>query len=148
MSDYDYDILEWSEQQAELLHRMGRGDHVNDQVDWENVAEEIADVGRSELRAVASHLVQALLYDLKAEAWPLSREVPHWRAEARGHRDDARAAFTRSMGRHEELEVAELYRRALRRVPDMIDGVPPLPVPAECPLTLEELLAEPEASRP
>jgi hypothetical protein len=145
---YDEDILLWSEQQAELLRRMAQGDRVNDQVDWENVAEEIVDVGRSELRAVASHLVQALLHDLKAEAWPLSREVPHWRAEARGHRDDARAAFTRSMAQREELEVSELYRRALRRMPEMIDGVPPLPVPAECPVTLDELLAEPKASGP
>ena len=63
-----------SEQQAELL----RSRAVN-ALDWDNLAEEIVDVGRSELRAVASHLVQALLHDLKAEAWPLSREVPHWR---------------------------------------------------------------------
>jgi hypothetical protein len=100
------------------------------------------DVGRSELRAVASHLVLALLHDLKAEAWPLSRDVPHWRAEARGHRDDARAAFTQSMAQREELEVAELYRRALRRMPNMVDGQPPLPVPAECSVTLDELLAD------
>jgi len=86
--------------------------------------------------------VQALLHDLKAEAWPLSREVPHWRAEARGQRDDARAAFTRSMAQREELEVAELYRRALRRMPGSIDGVPPLAVPTECPVTLDELLAD------
>jgi hypothetical protein len=55
---YDEDILLWSEQQAELLRRMAQGDRVNDQVDWENVAEEIVDVGRSELRAVASYLVR------------------------------------------------------------------------------------------
>ena len=148
MSDlYDEDILLWSERQAELLRRMARGDRVNDQVDWENVAEEIVDVGRSELRAVASHLVQALLHDLKAEAWPLARDVPHWRAAARGQRDDASAAFTRSMAQREELDVAELYRRALRRMPEMIDGVPPLPVPQECPVTLDELLAKGEKPR-
>ena len=104
---------------------------------------EIVDVGRSELRAVASHLVQALLHDLKAEAWPLSREVPHWRAEARGHHDDARATFTQSMAQREELEIAELYGHALHRMPEMIDGVPPLPVPQACPVTLHELLALP-----
>jgi hypothetical protein len=144
MSDlYDDDILEWSERQAELLRRRAAGELVNDaELDWPNIAEEIVDVGRSELRAVASHLVQALLLDLKAEAWPLSREVPHWRAEARGHRDDARAAFTRSMAQREELEISELYHRALRRMPEMIDGVPPLPVPQACPVTLVELLGE------
>src|SRR5215472_13772728 len=102
MSDlYETDILLWSEQQAELLRRHAAGERTNDGA--------IEDVGRSERNSVASHLVQALLHDLKAEAWPLSREVPHWGAEARGHRDEARAAFTQSMAQRDELEVAELY---------------------------------------
>ena len=135
MSDYDTDILQWSEQQAELLRW-----RASNALDWDNLAEEIEDVGRSQLRAVESHLVQALLYDLKAEAWPLSRDVPHWRADARGQRDDARSAFTPSM--RQRLDVTELYRRALRRLPDVIDDVSPLPVPQACPVTLDELLAE------
>ena len=108
---------------------------------WSNLAEEIADVGRSEWRAVESHLVQALLHDLKAEAWPLSREVPHWRAEARRQRDEARAAFTPSMA--QRIDVAALYRRARRAMPETIDGTLPLPVPQVCPVTLEELLGDP-----
>lgn len=87
---YNSDILRWSEQQAELLRRMEAGERVNDRVDWQNVAEEIEDMGNDVVRVVASHLVQAILHDLKAEAWPTARDVPHWRAEARGHRDDAR----------------------------------------------------------
>ena len=47
------------------------------------------------------------------------------------------------MAQREELEVAELYGRALYRMPEMIDGVPPLPVPQACPVTLDELLALP-----
>src|SRR5271163_1444072 len=86
---YDEDILTWSEQQAELLRRRSAN-----ALDWDHLAEEIEDVGRSQLRAVESHLIQAVLHDLKAEAWPLSRDVAHWRAEARGQRDDARGAFT------------------------------------------------------
>ena len=81
MSDlYDDDIVLWSERQAALLRRVAAGERVNNEVDWGNVAEEIEAVGRTERRACESHLVQALLHDLKAEAWPLSREVPHWRA--------------------------------------------------------------------
>ena len=144
MSDtYDTDIVTWSEHQAELLRRMGKGERVNDQVDWENVAEEIEDMGKNVVRGVASHLVQALLHDLKAEAWPLSREVPHWRAEARMQRDEARENYAPSMARRDELRVDRLYRRALRGMPDTIDGQPPLPVPEACPVTLDELLAEP-----
>ena len=143
MSDlYEDDILLWSEQQAELLHRRAAGELINeDALDWSNLAEEIADVGRSEWRAVESHLVQALLHDLKAEAWPMSRDAPHWRAEARGHRDDARRAFSPSMA--QRIDVAKLYREALRRMPESLDGQPPLPVPQACPVTLAELLAEP-----
>ena len=82
MSDYDTDILTWSERQAALLRRVGAGEKVNDQVDWENVIEEIESVGRSELHAVESLLTQALAHMLKAEAWPLSSAVPGWHAEA------------------------------------------------------------------
>jgi hypothetical protein len=139
---YDTDIARWSERQAELLRRMGKGERVNDQVDWENVAEEIEDMGNNVVRSVASHLVQALLHDLKAEAWPLSREVPLWRAEARIQRDEARADYVPSMARRDELKMDRLYRRALRGMPDTIDEVPPLPVPAICPVTLDELLRD------
>jgi hypothetical protein len=138
-STYDTDILTWSERQAVLLRRIGAGEAINDQVDWANVAEEIDSVGRSELHAVESLLVQAILHGLKADAWPLSIHVPHWEAEARGFRDDAAHRFTPSM--RQRIDVAELYTRALRRMPATIDGVPPLPVPADCPVKLDELLA-------
>jgi uncharacterized protein DUF29 len=89
---------------------------------------------------VRSLLIQALAHMLKAEAWPLSREVPHWQAGAQGFRIDAADIFTPSM--RQRIDVADLYAKALRRLPDMIDGHDPLPVPAECPVTLDELLAD------
>jgi hypothetical protein len=132
---YDTDILLWSEEQAELLRSRSAN-----ALDWDNLAEEIKDVGLSQLHAVMSHLRLALLHDLKAEAWPLSRDVPHWRAEARGHRGDACQHFTPSMRRR--LDVEKLYRQARRRMPETIDGALPLPVPDSCPVSLEEMLSE------
>src|SRR4051794_41987066 len=82
MSDHDTDILLWSEHQAELLRRLAAGERVNDQIDWANVIDEVESVGSEQLHAVEGHLRQALRHMLKAEAWPLSREVAHWRAEA------------------------------------------------------------------
>jgi hypothetical protein len=141
---YDSDIVAWSLQQAVLLRRIAAGERINsNEIDWPNIAEEIEDMGHNVVRAVASHLVLALLHDLKAEAWPNSRDVPHWRAEARLHRDEAREAATPSMAQRPELKIGRLWRRALRGMPDAIDGIPPLPVPATCPVTLAELLAEP-----
>jgi len=141
MTDYDTDILTWSERQAALLRRRAAGELVNDaDLDWPNIAEEIEAVGRSELRSCRSLLRQALRHMLKAEAWPLSRDAPTWRADAIDFRRQARDAFVPSM--RQKINVADLYADALAAMPETIDGVPPLPVPAECPVTLDELLGE------
>jgi hypothetical protein len=143
MSDlYEDDILLWSEQQAALLRRRAAGELVNDaELDWPNIAEEIGDVGSERLHAVESLLVQALRHMLKAKAWPLSRDAPSWRADAVDFRQQARRRFVPSM--RQRIDVAGLYADAVRALPETIDEVAPLPVPAVCPVTLEELLAEP-----
>jgi hypothetical protein len=141
MSDlYGDDILLWSEQQAELLRQHAAVARENDAIDWPNVIEEIESVGNEQLHAVESLLIQALAHMLKATAWPLWRDVPHWQAEARGFRRQARRRFTPSM--RQRIDVADLYKDALVMVPDTIDGQPPLPVPEACPVTLEVLLSE------
>ena len=137
---YDSDILAWSEYQASLVRRLASGAPPNESPDWANIVEEIASVGRSQLAACKSHLLQALLHTLKARAWPDSRDVGHRLTEARGQRDDARADFTASMRQH--IDIVELYRRAVRRLPPDVDGESPLPVPDQCPLTLDEMLAD------
>ena len=51
MSDYEADILTWSEQQAALLHRIARGELVNSaELDWPNIAEEIESADRAAAR--------------------------------------------------------------------------------------------------
>jgi hypothetical protein len=140
MSDYDTDILEWSERQAELLRRRAAGDLVNEAaLDWPNIAEEIEDVGRSELRSCRSLLRQALRHMLKAEAWPLSRDAPSWRADAIDFRRQARDAFTPSM--RQRINITDLYREALQALPETVDGHAPLPIQTDIP-TLDELLGE------
>ncbi len=139
MSEYESDILEWSKHQAALLRRAAAGEPVRD-LDWPNIIDEVESLGLSELRSVASLLTQALAHMLKDEAWPSSREVPGWRAEARRFRDEAADRFTPSM-RH-RIDLAKSYRRAMRYLPETIDDQPPLPVVAICPFTLEELLSE------
>ena len=135
---YEADVLEWSEQQARLLRQRAAGEPGNEAPDWTNIAEEIEAVGRSERHAVEGNLIMALLHMLKAEAWPLSGEVPHWQAEARGFRRTAARRCTASM--RNRIDMADLYADALYRMPDSIDGQPPLSVPAPCPVTLAELL--------
>jgi len=141
MSDYDTDILTWSERQAALLRRRAAGELINEaDLDWSNIAEEIEDVGSNRLHAVESLLVQALRHMLKAEAWPLSRDAPSWRADAIDFRRQARRRFVPSM--RQKIDIADLYADALAAMPETIDGMPPLPVPDVCPVTLGELLGE------
>jgi hypothetical protein len=142
MSDlYDSDILSWSEHQASLLRRLVAGERPNTEApDWTNIIEEIESVGREQLHSVESLLMRALLRRLKAEAWPDSRDVPHWRSEERAFLGDAAARFVPSMRKRIDLD--RIYQRALRAIPETSDGHPPGPVPPTCPVTLDELLAE------
>ncbi len=136
---YETDVLEWAEQQARLLRRRAAGELINEaELDWRNIAEEIEDVGRGEWKAVESLLGQALRHMLKAEAWPLARDAPNWRADAIDFRQQARRRFVPSM--RQRIAVAGLYADALRALPETVDGQMPLPVPDACPVTLEELL--------
>jgi hypothetical protein len=42
----------------------------------------------------------------------------------------------------QRIDLDRIYRRALRGLPETIDGQPPLPVSAVCTVTLDALLAE------
>ncbi len=138
---YDTDIVLWSEHQAALLRRRAAGELVNDaELDWPNIAQEIESVGNEQRHAVESLLMRALIHMLKAQAWPLSREVPHWQAEARVFRSQARRRFVPSM--RQNLDLAGIYADALRGLPDTVDDQPPLPMQQICPVTLDDLLSD------
>jgi Domain of unknown function DUF29 len=145
MSDlYDTDILIWSERQAELLRRVAAGEPVNEAPDWPNIIEEVESVGSEQRHAVESLLGQALRHMLKAEAWPLCRDAPSWRADAIDFRQQARRRFTPSM--RQRIDLAGLYADAMRALPETIDDQLPLPVPQVCPVTLDELLSDDPAA--
>lgn len=141
MSDlYDTDIVAWSEHQGVLLRRRAAGDLVNEaEIDWPHVAEEIESVGQSQTDQVESLLYQALLHRLKAQAWPQSRDVPHWLGEERGFRAQARRKFRESM--RQKLDIPGLYADALEALPATMDGVAPQPVETAGPPTLDDLLS-------
>ena len=141
MSEYDTDILEWSEHQGALLRRLANGELVNSaELDWPNIAEEIESVGRSEVDAVESLLRTLLAHMLKQRAWPNSPSVTGWQKEALLFQRQARRKYRASM--RQKIDLAELYVDAVLMLPETIDGQPPLPVPEQCPVTLDGLLAE------
>jgi hypothetical protein len=135
---YHRDILAWSQAQAERLRRMAAGEKVND-LDWDNLIEEVESVGRSQVQAVESPLLQALIHAMKAAAWPGHEAARHWRGEIRILLINARKRFTPSM--RQLLDVTALHADALEAVRDAEMDTPPGPLRDGTDLTLDELLS-------
>jgi hypothetical protein len=86
MSDYDTDLLLWSERQAALLRRAAAGERVNDQVDWENVAEEIESLGKRDRRELTNRLRTILTHLIKLQTSPATEPRPGWHETIREQR--------------------------------------------------------------
>ena len=138
MSDglYERDVLAWSQHQAELLRRLGRGERVND-VDWTNVAEEIESVGLSELHGLESFLTLVVVHLLKLYAWPQSDACNHWRGEIVVFQAEASRRFSPSM--RQRVNIAALHAIAVKQIRATDRSVH---VPADNPFTLDDLLNE------
>jgi hypothetical protein len=133
---YERDVLAWSEHQADLLRRLGRGERVND-VDWTNVAEEIEDVGLSELHSVESFLNLMMVHLLRLHAWPESQACGHWRGEIVAFRKNANRRFAPSM--KQRIDIAALYAEAVEQMRETDQSVQ---WPEQNPFTLESLLKD------
>jgi hypothetical protein len=108
---YDDDILLWSEQQAEIVRRLGRTRRdLPNEFDVENVAEEIESVGRSELAAVENQLQNILVHLIKLAAEPESPAARHWRGEILAFHSDIRRRYAASM--RQKIEFEALWRLA------------------------------------
>ena len=133
---YEYEVLAWSQYQAELLRRAGRGERMND-VDWAHVAEEIEDVGLSELHAVESFLNQIMLHLLKLHSWPENQMRGHWRSETVGFQNNLKRRFSPLM--RQIIDVDVLYADAVKQ---LRAGDCATQFPAENPFTLDHLLKD------
>ena len=150
MSDYDTDTLTWSEQQAALLRRLAAGERVNDKVDWENVIEEIESVGRGEVRAVLSSLENIVRHRIYLLGWPNGQSARKWHAELRTFSRDLKDDYTKSMtgtGRVTDETVRGIYADAVEYCLARVEAAPEVPIPSECPWTLDQLVAEGSAAR-
>jgi hypothetical protein len=63
---YEEDFVAWTEQQAKAL-RPARRTGSDQQLDWENLAEEIADLGRSVRRELRNQLTRIIHHLLKLQ---------------------------------------------------------------------------------
>jgi cytochrome P450 len=141
---YDADILLWSEQQAEVIRRLGRTRHdVSNELDVENVAEEMESVGRSELAAVESRIGRVFVHLIKLAVQPGADALRRWRGEIAAFHSEARRRYSPCM--RQRIDLDELWRSAREQVMLSYEGAQELlmtNLPIECPIAIEDLLAE------
>ena len=109
-------------------------------VDWAHVAEEIEDVGLSELHSAESILDLIIVHLLKVHVSPDSPAIAHWRGEVVAFQKNARRRFTPFM--RQRIDVAKLYREAVEEMrADIEAGAALRAWPDANPFTLDDLLA-------
>ena len=138
---YQEDIVLWSERQADALRRRAANE-----IDWDNVAEEIEDVGRSEINGTLSQIDNILRHRIYLLGWPDSLSVRRWTAELAEFERQLHRCYRPSMTTGGEAKVTdafvhEAYFAALRYCLAHMDTGPTVQLPEACPWLLSEILS-------
>jgi len=132
---YETDYLQWIETTVEKLR--GR-DYAN--VDWENLIEEIEDMGRSERRSLESNLIIVLLHLLKWQ-YQVEHRTGSWAGTIVEHRRRIRKALKESPSLKSYLEsiFAESYAEAVKQA-KAETGLPLEIFPTQCLYELTDVM--------
>jgi len=108
---YDQDFFLWTREQAEGLRHAKAS---NLPLDWENLAEEIESLGKSDRRQLTSQVRRILRHLLKLEASPAIQPQPGWRATIINARREIAGILRDSPSLRREVEglIAEEARAA------------------------------------
>jgi hypothetical protein len=108
MATYETDYYTWSKEQVRLLKL-----RLFDRVDWENLIEEIEDLGNSRENALESYLERLLEHLLKLSYWEAEKErcTRGWRAEVRNFREQIKKILKKNPALKNKVEPiwAEIY---------------------------------------
>jgi hypothetical protein len=139
---YDDDFYLWTQEQAAALREAGAA-RINAPLDWENLAEEIESLGRSDFRSLRSHVARIIEHLLKLEHSPARDPRSGWKRTVRLHRADSRDIYLDSPSLRRRA-LADCYRDgcsfAAYGLAD--DGVDTSGLPAAPPYTLDQILDE------
>jgi len=133
--DYDTDLYAWANRNAALL-RAGQ----LAEIDAEHIAEELEDMGKSERRALRSHLRNLTLHLLKWHFQPSHRGAS-WRLSMRNARIEIQVVLTDSPSLKPLIDgmLAEEYAVALANALDET-SMPKEAFPPACPYTTAQVL--------
>ncbi|MGX7705936.1 DUF29 family protein [Methylobacterium sp. Gmos1] len=140
---YDDDVVAWAEQQAAALRALGARPDLSNALDWENIIEEVEDVGRSEIRSLEGTLQVMLVHVLKYLSCPRAQSVRSWRAEIVAFHATARRRYTRSMRQRVDWDALWHGAKATAAAELAVWGDKlAVGLPDRIPFTPEELVAE------
>jgi hypothetical protein len=98
---YDRDFVRWTEEQAAALRRAKSS---NLPLDWENLAEEIESLGRSDRRELRSQITRVLRHLLKLEVSPATSPRAGWRGTIDEARDEIEGLLEDSPSLRREVD--------------------------------------------
>lgn len=137
VQEHERDFVGWTESQANILRKIPAGTLG---LDTENLAEEIEDLGRSEIRETSSLLRQALVHLIKLAVQPDAEPVQHWLDEALTFQGNAVLAC--SPGIRKRIDVPAIWRLACNGAVRSLEqhGISAPRLPTQCPFAIDQLL--------
>jgi len=136
---YEEDFYSWAHDQAAALRQAAAARvNVPEAIDWENLAEEVEALGRSELRELWSRYYRLNVHLLKWLYQPEGRSAG-WRGTIREQRKGIEKLLRDSPGLkpRQQAVFEEAYADARALAADET-GLPVATFPPACPFTLEE----------
>jgi hypothetical protein len=110
---YERDFYVWTQEQAAALRAAGKAGGRSNAVDWNRVAEEVEDVGKSEYREAGS-LITRIVEHLFKLAWSECAEPKAgWRSEIVHFRARLRRTLTPTLRTRMEAELTEIHADAI-----------------------------------
>ena len=134
MNQYNTDFYGWTQQQATALR-----DEKEMLLDWQNLAEEIETLGRSERESIENRLQTLLTHLLKWSYDPATEPRRGWRLTIRNARKGIAKKAQYSLKDYPEQYLAQAYSDAREDAADET-GLPLNTFPDPCPWTITRVL--------
>jgi len=126
---YEIDFVQWTEEQAKALK-----EHNEKALDWENLKEEIDNLGKEQINAVHSFLKQIIIHRLKLDYTNDILSRGHCLDEIDDFQDEIERRLTKTL--LNKINIEAEYERAKRKVLKIYD----INLPNKCPYTFVDLM--------
>ena len=140
---YDDDFYAWTQDQAKQL-RAQASLRKNEPIDWQLLAEEVEDLGKSELHTCQSLIRQIIVHLLKLQFSKAADPRAGWQSEVATFRIHLEDKLTPSIERRLRHDLDRQYGKALRLLAPQLEQHEPemlQKLPRTCPYTVAQILS-------